>query len=63
MMLTFKKAGYTTKEIDKLSMVMRIALQQVKLGVCSDTSGYCPNCQYKHLCSDMHRLIDYLEKT
>lgn len=56
-MLTFKKYGYTKKDIKELEVIMRIGRDIL---LTSDCNKDCNNCEHKKACSDVGRLLNYL---
>ena len=56
-MLTFKKYGYTKKDIKDLEVILCVGRDVL---LTPDCNKDCNKCVHKKACSDVGRLLDYL---
>lgn len=61
-MITFKKSSYSKEELSTLLSIANSGLDEIMEDHCRLPIIQCPDCKYKHICGDMHRLIIYLGK-
>lgn len=56
-MLTFKKYGYTKKDIKELQTILRMGRDRV---IIPDCNKDCHTCEHRKACRDVTCLLDYL---
>lgn len=60
-MITLKTGAYSPKEMLMLNNLLYIAIENLYKKTC-EREGYepnCPNCEYKHICSDLNSVAVY----
>lgn len=61
-MITLRRASYSKDELHALLSIVNSCTDEFLAKHCEIQITQCPDCKYKHICGDMHRLINYLGK-
>ena len=57
-MLTFYTSRYTPEDMEQLKSVLETGLTQA-----IPCDKHCPHCKRKRVCSDIYRVINYINRT